>query len=152
MELVVPDDRLSLAIGKKGQNVRLASQLTGWRIDIHSESKVRESEAKSRSSLGAIQGVGPELAEPLFRDAWRSAAEIAAAQPTELAQVIGNDSAQLAALKAQAARAADAERKRDAEEAAQRVASEAANAALAASAAAAAATEEPEADGAVGHP
>ena len=36
MELIVPDDKLSLAIGKKGQNVRLASQLTGWRIDIHS--------------------------------------------------------------------------------------------------------------------
>src|SRR6478752_6286471 len=44
MELIVPDDKLSLAIGKKGQNVRLASQLTGWRIDIHSESKVRELE------------------------------------------------------------------------------------------------------------
>src|SRR5262245_44846136 len=40
MELIVPDDKLSLAIGKKGQNVRLASQLTGWKIDIHSESKI----------------------------------------------------------------------------------------------------------------
>lgn len=150
MELVVPDDRLSLAIGKKGQNVRLASQLTGWRIDIHSESKVRESEAKSRSSLGAIQGVGPELAEALFRDGWRSAAEIAAAQPNELAHVIGNDSGQLAALKSQAARAADAERKRDAEEAAQRAEADAASAALAA--ASAASKEESDADGAVGHP
>src|SRR5256714_9633514 len=42
MELIVPDDKLSLAIGKKGQNVRLASQLSGWKIDIHSEAKVRE--------------------------------------------------------------------------------------------------------------
>src|SRR5258708_6779072 len=40
MELIVPDDKLSLAIGKKGQNVRLASQLTAWRIDIHSRRKV----------------------------------------------------------------------------------------------------------------
>ena len=40
MQLIVPDEKLSLAIGKKGQNVRLASQLTGWRIDIHSASKV----------------------------------------------------------------------------------------------------------------
>jgi N utilization substance protein A len=44
MELVVPDDKLSLAIGKKGQNVRLASKLTGWRIDIYSESKLRQME------------------------------------------------------------------------------------------------------------
>jgi len=134
MELVVPDDRLSLAIGKKGQNVRLASQLTGWRIDIHSESKVRESEAKSRSSLGAIEGVGPDVAEALFRDGWRSAAEIAGAPPAELAHVIGNDSAQIAALKAQAGRAAEVERKRDAEDAARRV-SDAADAAEAAAAA-----------------
>ena len=55
MELIVPDDKLSLAIGKKGQNVRLASQLTGWRIDIHSESKVREMEARARQSLAAIR-------------------------------------------------------------------------------------------------
>ena len=52
MELIVPDEKLSLAIGKKGQNVRLASQLTGWRIDIHSESKVREMEARARPVAG----------------------------------------------------------------------------------------------------
>ena len=41
MELVVPDEKLSLAIGRKGQNVRLASQLTGWKLDIISESQVQ---------------------------------------------------------------------------------------------------------------
>ena len=56
MELIVPDEKLSLAIGKKGQNVRLASQLTGWRIDIHSETKVREMEARARQSLAAVVG------------------------------------------------------------------------------------------------
>src|SRR5438477_638607 len=61
MQLIVPDEKLSLAIGKKGQNVRLASQLTGWRIDIHSEGKVREMETRARASLAAIDGVGPEL-------------------------------------------------------------------------------------------
>ena len=54
MQLIVPDEKLSLAIGKKGQNVRLASQLTGWRIDIHSASKVREMEQRARQSLAAI--------------------------------------------------------------------------------------------------
>ena len=50
MELIVPDDKLSLAIGKKGQNVRLASQLTGWRIDIHSESKIYELERRAKEA------------------------------------------------------------------------------------------------------
>src|SRR5678809_520890 len=51
MELVVPDEKLSLAIGRKGQNVRLASQLTGWKIDIHSESKIRELEAHAKHAM-----------------------------------------------------------------------------------------------------
>src|SRR3954447_997378 len=77
MELIVPDEKLSLAIGKKGQNVRLASQLTGWRIDIHSESKVREMEARARQSLAAIKvgseaegeasGPAPATVEALFQ-------------------------------------------------------------------------------------
>ncbi len=52
MEVIVPDDQLSLAIGKKGQNVRLAAKLTGWKIDIHTESEAR----------GAIEGLSPEEA------------------------------------------------------------------------------------------
>ena len=44
MELVVPDEKLSLAIGRKGQNVRLAAQLTGWKLDIISESKFKQME------------------------------------------------------------------------------------------------------------
>ena len=56
MELVVPDEKLSLAIGRKGQNVRLAAQLTGWKLDIISESKFKQMEeeaitaARSRST------------------------------------------------------------------------------------------------------
>ncbi|MDZ4694220.1 MAG: transcription termination factor NusA [Deltaproteobacteria bacterium] len=91
MELVVPDDKLSLAIGKKGQNVRLASQLTGWRIDIHSETKMREAEARARASLGAIEGVGSDGAEALFRDGWGSAAQIAGASIAELSSVLGSE-------------------------------------------------------------
>jgi N utilization substance protein A len=96
MELVVPDDKLSLAIGKKGQNVRLASQLTGWRIDIHSESKVREMEQRSRVSMAAIEGGGTELADTLFKLGWRSAADVAGAKPEELASVAGIGSAEAA--------------------------------------------------------
>jgi N utilization substance protein A len=117
MELVVPDDKLSLAIGKKGQNVRLASQLTGWRIDIHSESKVREMEQRSRVSMAAIEGVGAEVAETLFKLGWRSAADVANAKPEELASVTGIGSADGARrIIASAARAAEIERKQHAEE------------------------------------
>ncbi len=44
--VIVPDNQLSLAIGREGQNARLAAKLTGWRIDIKSESQVREAEAR----------------------------------------------------------------------------------------------------------
>jgi N utilization substance protein A len=46
LEIIVPDDQLSLAIGKKGQNVRLAAKLTGWKIDIKSETRAAEAQAE----------------------------------------------------------------------------------------------------------
>src|SRR5262249_60219744 len=54
IDVVVPDDQLSLAIGRRGQNVRLASQLTGWGIDILTEaqeSERRSEEFRTRSQL-----------------------------------------------------------------------------------------------------
>src|SRR5687767_9395098 len=89
MELIVPDDKLSLAIGKKGQNVRLASQLSGWRIDIHSESKIHELETRAKAQIGGVEGVSMELAETIFRLGWRSVTDVARAIPEELAQVPG---------------------------------------------------------------
>ena len=89
MELIVPDDKLSLAIGKKGQNVRLASQLSGWRIDIHSETKVRELEEQVREEIASIDEVDDELAETMFRLGWRSAEEVANAKVEELAAIPG---------------------------------------------------------------
>jgi N utilization substance protein A len=122
MELIVPDEKLSLAIGKKGQNVRLASQLTGWRIDIHSETKVREMEQRARQSLAAIKGDGGDggaggaaLAEALFAAGWRSAAEVASAKPDELASVPAVGGVEQAkVLISSAALAAEGERVREA--------------------------------------
>lgn len=91
MELVVPDDKLSLAIGKKGQNVRLASQLTGWRIDIHSESKIQELEARAKVQIAALPGVGADLADTLFKLGWRSVHDLSHAVPEELGAVAGVD-------------------------------------------------------------
>ncbi len=87
MELVVPDDKLSLAIGKRGQNVRLASRLTGWRIDIYSDSKLREMELRSLAEMAAIPGVGDSVASTLFQMGWRTLRDLAIADADELARV-----------------------------------------------------------------
>jgi N utilization substance protein A len=92
MELIVPDDKLSLAIGKKGQNVRLASQLTGWRIDIHSESKIYELERRAKEQIAqsiAGEGFDNNVAETLFKLGWRSVGELARAHVEELAGLPG---------------------------------------------------------------
>ena len=57
-EVIVPDHQLSLAIGKEGQNARLAARLTGWRIDIRSESQLRDEEAAGRSTRRRGRGGG----------------------------------------------------------------------------------------------
>ncbi len=91
MELIVPDDKLSLAIGKKGQNVRLASQLTGWRIDIHSESKIYELERRAKEQIAAaIAGdFDANIADNLFKLGWRSVGELSRAAVEELAGLPG---------------------------------------------------------------
>jgi N utilization substance protein A len=89
MEVIVPDDQLSLAIGKKGQNVRLASRLTGWRLDVRSESEAEEEHQRALASLGAIEGVGAATAEQLFQNGYKSAADVAAADMETLAEIDG---------------------------------------------------------------
>ncbi len=116
MELIVPDDKLSLAIGKKGQNVRLASQLTGWRIDIHSESKVRELEEHSKRSMAEIEGSSEELASTLFKLGWRSANDVATGKIEELGGVPGvGGEAGAARIKEAAGRQVEVEKVRRAE-------------------------------------
>jgi N utilization substance protein A len=55
LEIIVPDDQLSLAIGKKGQNVRLAAKLTGWKIDIMSETRAAEAELEELTGGGSSE-------------------------------------------------------------------------------------------------
>ena len=62
LEVVVDDDQLSLAIGKKGQNVRLASRLVGWRIDIKSEQD-KKREGGNGNGRMAVQNRPLETAE-----------------------------------------------------------------------------------------
>jgi N utilization substance protein A len=77
MEVVVADDQLSLAIGKRGQNVRLAAQLTGWRLDIKSEAKLEEQMAGVKTALAAIEGLGDMHAGILVHEGIKSPAELA---------------------------------------------------------------------------
>lgn len=87
MELVVPDDKLSLAIGRKGQNVRLASQLTNWKLDIIAESKFLQTEREAVDALSAIEGVSTNVAQTLYKLGFRSVDDIAEAPAEELAGV-----------------------------------------------------------------
>ncbi|BCL61226.1 transcription termination/antitermination protein NusA [Desulfomarina profundi] len=64
--VVVPNDQLSLAIGRQGQNVRLASRLLGWRIDVKSEQRYANLENEGYQSLLALEGVDESLADQLF--------------------------------------------------------------------------------------
>jgi N utilization substance protein A len=67
MEVIVPDEFLSVAIGKRGQNVRLASKLTGWHLDVNSESSYDEMMQIGYDSLVNVPGVGDSLADAFFR-------------------------------------------------------------------------------------
>ncbi|OPX20115.1 MAG: transcription termination/antitermination protein NusA [Desulfobacca sp. 4484_104] len=89
MEVIVPDDQLSLAIGKRGQNVRLASKLTGWKIDVKSETKYSKSLKESYLSLLQIPGVGEMTASALYEAGFTSARDVTESSLEDLLQVPG---------------------------------------------------------------
>jgi N utilization substance protein A len=93
MEVIVPDEFLSIAIGKKGQNVRLASKLSGWHLDVKSESSYNQAMQSGYNSLMALPGVGISLADALYEKGFYSAEEIAKASREELLQIRGVDEA-----------------------------------------------------------
>lgn len=75
--VVVPNDQLSLAIGRQGQNVRLASKLMGWRIDVKSEQRWANLEDEGYQSLLQIPGIDEGLADQFFSKEIKSAADLA---------------------------------------------------------------------------
>ncbi len=112
MEVIVPDDQLSLAIGRRGQNVRLASKLSGWKLDVSSEVDYEKRQRESRRSLQRIAGLGDLRAEILLADGYKSAAEVAASQPDTLAEVLETDASEAGGLIASAG-TADVEEQRE---------------------------------------
>ena len=91
MEVVVPDQQLSLAIGKKGQNVRLAAKLTGWRLDILSESSSSQKTAEAIFNLLLIPGMSETMAQNIFQSGFGSFQAIADAEVTQIMNIPGYD-------------------------------------------------------------
>lgn len=95
VEVVVPDEQLSLAIGRRGQNVRLASQLTRWDIDILTEaeeSERRQEEFRKRSNLFVESlDVDDVIAGLLVTEGYHSIEELAYAEPADLHDIEGFD-------------------------------------------------------------
>jgi N utilization substance protein A len=96
LEVIVEDTQLSLAIGKKGQNVRLASKLIGWNIDIKSEEEKRqELEAQMTAltapgtSLSDLEGVGPKTIEKIEAAGITSIEKLADMTPEQLVAIPG---------------------------------------------------------------
>jgi N utilization substance protein A len=89
MELVVPDEKLSLAIGRKGQNVRLAAQLTGWKLDIISETKFKQMEEEAIAALQQMDLVTEAIAKSMYRLGFRALEEVSEASIEELAAIPG---------------------------------------------------------------
>jgi transcription termination/antitermination protein NusA len=89
MEVIVDDDQLSLAIGRRGQNVRLASQLTGWRVDIKTDSQVRHEQQEVVSVLMSLPNVGEVTANLLYGEGFRSLEDIAFSDPKALIKAAG---------------------------------------------------------------
>jgi len=89
MEIIVSDDQTSLAIGKKGQNVRLAVKLTGWKIDIKSKSEAEGDAEKTFKQLIQISGIGETIAKVLFNRGYFTPTDITKAKVEELMKLPG---------------------------------------------------------------
>lgn len=89
IELIVPDDQLSLAIGRRGQNVRLASQLVGWRIDIHSEGKIESMKGVLGTELQQVEGMDESLVSYIFKLGYHSPENLLNAHTEDLATIPG---------------------------------------------------------------
>jgi N utilization substance protein A len=102
MEIIVPDNQTSLAIGKKGQNVRLAVKLTGWKIDIKSKSEAENESKTALDQLMQIPGIGETSAQALLNEGYNSAQDIAKAEVDELTKLPGFGEKKAQAIKAAA--------------------------------------------------
>jgi N utilization substance protein A len=152
MDVIVPDDQLSLAIGRRGQNVRLAVQLTGWRIDIKSESKMREVAEWLAKAVSVVEGCGEPEADLLLQQGVTSLEDLIECPDDLLTSLPGIDQAGADTIKTRAAelvvekQEAEERARIEAEEAERAEAEEAKRAEAEAAAVAAQAAATPQAD------
>ena len=106
MEIMVEDDQLSLAIGKRGQNVRLAAQLTGWKLDIISRTKLQKKTQDVTLALQQIEGVSETFAQAIFQNGFQSIKAVMEATPEALMKVPGYDNIEAASSLKERAKAA----------------------------------------------
>jgi len=119
MDVIVPDDQLSLAIGRRGQNVRLAVQLTGWKIDIKSESKMREIAEWLSKAVAVVEGCGDPEADLLLQQGIMSLEDLADCAPDVLMQLPGIDETGAQSIKTKAAELVSVKKTADEEKAQQ---------------------------------
>jgi N utilization substance protein A len=93
MEIVVPDSQLSLAIGKKGQNVRLAAKLTTWKIDILSESSAASRTAEAIFNLMLIPGMTETMAQNIFQSGFGTFQTLSTASVEDISSIPGYEDA-----------------------------------------------------------
>ena len=91
MEIVVPDSQLSLAIGRKGQNVRLAAKLTTWKLDIMSDTAASARTAESIFNLMLLPGMSETMAQNIFQSGFGSFQSISSATVEDIMTIPGYD-------------------------------------------------------------
>ena len=87
MQIIVPDDQLSLAIGKKGQNVRLAVKLTGWNLNLVSEQESKQAKKEALFNLSLVPEVSETKAQSLFQYGYTEIEQLAKAKAEDLKTV-----------------------------------------------------------------
>lgn len=91
--VIVPDDQLAIAIGKDWQNIKLASKVCGWELEVKSESQKNQEGLEAaqllQKTLADVEGIGPKIAEVLVKSGFNSIEKIAALTPEHLATLQG---------------------------------------------------------------
>lgn len=120
--VLVSEDQLSLAIGRRGQNVRLASKLSGWDIEIMTQEELAESIDRAVDGFSQLEGMTIEVAEKLVEEGFLSYDDLSVIEPDDLMQMGGmteeqvNQIVEQAEVRAEAAEAAAAEARRQKKE------------------------------------
>jgi N utilization substance protein A len=89
LDVIVEDDQLSLAIGKRGQNVRLAAMLTGWKINIISKAKLQERVKLAVENLVQLSNISEAIAQVLVQKGVMSIIDLSASTPENIARYLG---------------------------------------------------------------